>query len=67
MCEEVSLLAAHLCMLPTLHTQCMEEDEQMCEAEPECRVGGAGGVGVVGEEVGEGQIVGVGVEETAQP
>lgn len=37
MCEEVSLLAAHLCMLPTLY-RCDEEDPLDCEAAPACRV-----------------------------
>jgi len=38
MCEELSLLAAHICMLPTMYTKCELEDEQLCEAEPGCRV-----------------------------
>ena len=29
MCEELSLLAAHICMLPTMYTKCELEDEQV--------------------------------------
>ena len=37
MCEELSLLCAHLCMLPTLY-KCEEEDPLDCTATTECKV-----------------------------
>jgi len=37
MCEELSLLCAHLCMLPTLY-DCQEEEPLDCESVTPCRV-----------------------------
>jgi len=37
MCEELSLLCAHLCMMPTLY-DCQEEDPQDCKPVTSCKV-----------------------------